>query len=210
MLSWEASFKFQELKMWKRIFRARLPSNPNSWRCEQVTKGSLGYLSSMYFNTRGGGWSFPGNSGPRVLKMSVGGVGPPLRRVQLLPGPVWSYLSQSDGIWIYLILYWSYLTLSYYLFPCCHAMNVCMSACMHVCMYVCIFVCNMFVCIYVCMYVCMYVCNMYAICMYVCMHACTYLGMYVCMCVCVSVCMYVYVPMCPCPHAPVYRCMYVV
>ena len=25
------------------------------------TKGSLGYLSSIYFSTRGGGWPFPGN-----------------------------------------------------------------------------------------------------------------------------------------------------
>ena len=30
----ETSFKFQQLKMWKRSFRARHPSNSNSWRCE--------------------------------------------------------------------------------------------------------------------------------------------------------------------------------
>ena len=33
-LSCDASFQFQELKIWKRNFRARLLSNSESWRCE--------------------------------------------------------------------------------------------------------------------------------------------------------------------------------
>ena len=33
-LSCEVSFKIQDLKMWKRSFRARYPSNSRSWRCE--------------------------------------------------------------------------------------------------------------------------------------------------------------------------------
>ena len=33
-LSCDASFNFQNLKMWKRSLCARLPSNSNSWRCE--------------------------------------------------------------------------------------------------------------------------------------------------------------------------------
>ena len=33
-LSCETSLKFQQFKMWKWSFRARLPSNSNSWRCE--------------------------------------------------------------------------------------------------------------------------------------------------------------------------------
>ena len=33
-LSCEASFKFQQLKIWKRSFRARLLSHSASWRCE--------------------------------------------------------------------------------------------------------------------------------------------------------------------------------
>ena len=36
-LSCDASFKFQELKMWKRRFRARLPSNSQSWRCQNMS-----------------------------------------------------------------------------------------------------------------------------------------------------------------------------
>ena len=34
-LSCEVPFKFQELKVWKRSFRARLPSISKSWRCEK-------------------------------------------------------------------------------------------------------------------------------------------------------------------------------
>ena len=36
-LSCDASFKFQKLKLWKRSFRARLPWNSKSWRCEHMS-----------------------------------------------------------------------------------------------------------------------------------------------------------------------------
>ena len=36
-LSCEASFEFQELKLWKRRFRARLPSSSKSWSIERIS-----------------------------------------------------------------------------------------------------------------------------------------------------------------------------
>ena len=36
-LSCDASFKFQKLKLWKRSFCARLPSNSKSWSCEHMS-----------------------------------------------------------------------------------------------------------------------------------------------------------------------------
>ena len=68
------------------------------WIITIFTKGSLGYLSSMYFST-GGSWPFPGNWRLEVRNLHRA---PPLT-LRILPGPDWK---NSRCIWCYAFCLW--------------------------------------------------------------------------------------------------------